>query len=754
MLDNMKAYYVYTPLVLQGRMNIDANTITPHTWNDHNDGIFNIISDCIETDYARQMIIDVYFQKPNITDNDADYHVELRLFDYFINLLFWYPIIALNDEKLHPKHLFFKDAITRKDIKDYMDTYFILPRRLIYPNIILNNIIADTLKHFSVLDEFSMYLSNTLNLEDSIELMTVNQEYNGLLHADLSTIPLELVKKTGMDLVYRSKDIIMNAEKFMTHEHCLRAPFASGEGISLKQYKDNSINIGTKPDGQGSIYHEVINRSYITGGLNDLLSQYIDSASARVAQIISKKNVGDSGGFSRILGLNNVDTFLHQDPTFDCGTNNYLEVDVINKDVFKLLFDRYYKENLKGPLKKICREDTHLIGKKIYLRSPIFCASHALGHGICYHCYGDLAYINNDINIGRIASELITSQYIQMRLSAKHLLEANIKDIIWCESFYNFFYIDINSIKIRTDLPELDNWQIMIKFNDIQVEKDDDFFKHKYTLDGMHDTKDEIFYNEYVTNFTVIDPNGNSCIITAEVNDELEDINPTAKFYITSALGQLLRSNISIDDDEDEIYISVSNIKNLPLFVLKMENNDLGKSLDMFTDLINKKAVTKRYNAHSLINRLYFIVLKGGISTTSVHLEVLVSNQIRNADDILSKPNWYNINEPYQVLTLNDALRDNPSIIVSLTYRKLARALNYPLSFEKYGSSIFDLFFMRKPKKMVNIDREVLDLIDDPYLKPGESPVMKVKDNTQPRPVNVEEFIKPYRTQYKTKLDD
>jgi hypothetical protein len=314
-----------------------------------------------------------------------------------------------------------------------------------------------------------------------------------------------------MEYVSMAQKYIFDAERIMGHEHCLRNPFMSGEGINKKQYKENSISIGTKSDGQGSIYHTIINQSYITGGLNKLIYQFIDSASARVAQIISKKNVGDSGGFARILGLNNVDTFLHTDPGYDCGTNNYIHQFIPNKNVFEMLIGRFYKLHELGQLLCIEEGDTHLIGHEILLRSPIFCASLASGHGICYHCYGKLAHTNHDISVGRIATEIITAQYTQMRLSAKHLLETKIKAINWVEDFYNWFAVDINGIRVRHDIDytTLNGWKLCISLDSIQLENDDDFYKHDYYMDGMNSTIDEgPFYNEYITEFNIVSPDG------------------------------------------------------------------------------------------------------------------------------------------------------------------------------------------------------------------------------------------------------
>lgn len=749
MLDNIDNYYIYATLVRTGRVVVQTNQINNQTWYSHYRGILSILQDGIETDYVQHMFVTVDF-------GNGEY-VDLVINDYFINLLFWYPIIALGDQAIGPQHLFFKEKFTRSYIKKYFDRFFVIPYKQKISNKVLNNVIADSLYHFVDIDKFAMFIANTLNLEDSIELMEVSPEYYNLLHADLSDVPLANVKDKGMELVRQAQEIISRAEDLMGHEHCLRNPFCCGEGISAKQYKDNSINIGTKPDGQGSIYHEKINQSYITGGLNQLLYQYIDSASARVAQIISKKNVGDSGGFARILGLNNVNTFLNSDPNFDCGTNNYVVQYIPNKDVLMMLVGRYYKLQENGQLLRINDSDTYLIGKTILLRSPIYCASYANGSGICYHCYGDLAYTNNDISVGRIATEIVTAAYTQMRLSAKHLLETNIKTIHWIGEFSRFFILDANSIQLRKDLDytSIKDWKFLISFKDICLESEDDFYRHDYYSDNLNSLQDEgPFYNEYVLKFTIISPNEDEVIeITSQIEDDDEEFPIASKLFLTNQLNEIIRNYLSIDDDSDDIEIPLTSLEGIDIFVIKMENDDLGKSLDMFDDLINKKDITKKFTADELLFKMQLNVLKGNINSSSIHLEVMIANQICSYMDRMLKPNWLNKNEKYQLLTLNEALKDNPSPIVSLTYQKLADALKYPLTFQKFAPSIFDLFYMRKPKKFLNVDHEILDIPNEKNMEPYTTPVMYSKYHDGPRPSS-KELVAKYKNKPKTKLED
>src|SRR5699024_9987776 len=108
-----------------------------------------------------------------------------------------------------------------------------------------------------------------------------------------------------------------------------------------------------------------------------------------------KENVGTSGRFARLLGLNNLDTKLHHDPHFDCHTQNFIELNISSEKVLKMIDSRWYRMTPNGVEHLInAKTDTYLIGKTALLRSPMTCASAARGEGICYKCYGELAYVN------------------------------------------------------------------------------------------------------------------------------------------------------------------------------------------------------------------------------------------------------------------------------------------------------------------------------------------------------------------------
>ena len=65
MLNNLNNYYVYAQLVQNGTMMIDSSSINMTTWQDHYNGILNILKDGIELENVHHMLINICFTKYN-----------------------------------------------------------------------------------------------------------------------------------------------------------------------------------------------------------------------------------------------------------------------------------------------------------------------------------------------------------------------------------------------------------------------------------------------------------------------------------------------------------------------------------------------------------------------------------------------------------------------------------------------------------------------------------------------------------------
>lgn len=671
-LNNYQNYYIYTDLVNTGFQHINTADITIGNIRDYFMGCLNIFRDGIENPFVQNMKVRIHF----INDRECT----LTIQDYFINLIMWQLPVSVN-MPITSYFLFFdlNKIINKMMLKNYIDDKFININRSKFSIMALNNYIDNCLYLFNYINEFALYFANCINNEDTIILERENPEFYQLTHADLSNIPLEEVKKVGQEIANRGIEIIKNSKN-----HGLRSSLITGEAISDKQFREFLFNIGIKPDGNGSIYPYTINSSFSSEGLNNIESYVIDSSVGRQAKILEKRNVGESGEFARKLGLNNQDTMaVHYDPNYDCRTTNYLRVYIENAQILNMYRNRYYK---KSPTAIVTRkisskpdsnpDDMKLIGKTLYFRSPMTCACHKNGM-ICYKCYGDLAYTNNNINIGKIAAEIISSQLTQRLLSAKHLLEAKVKKLNWVAEFNDYFELYFNMIQIKDDMDiNLKKYHIIIYEDNLESESSTDDFD----------------YNDYVISFSIETPNGDLIDFYTENTDNI---------YITKEFQYLMDRNF-----KNGIYrINMEMIKDIPLFIMDISNTELAETLTNLKQLINRDADVKSNLDYSEFSSKFINnIIKGGIHADAIHCEMLLSNQIRSVDDITKIPDWNIPNIPYQLITMHKALSENPSITTSMLYDQLPKTLYNPKSFNKTAPSINDLYFMTKPKQYMQYE--------------------------------------------------
>lgn len=685
---NHDMYGPYDPMTRGDEVTICTNDITAETYEYFYDSLVNLLRDGIEREDINRRFIHVIYADGVMLD--------LVPTNLHITLIMWYLLVATKTP-ICARHTFWRDDYTQDEIKDYIDDFFIEPNRRVYSNRFINNTIADMQYRFHDIDDFALYMGNTVNLEDSAELMLLDPEYAECLYPDLEGVGLQDINDVGNRYSAKSIQRIKQAERLLGYPHCLAPAFRSKQGVNTKQYKETAVSMGVKPGHNGQdIMTFPVKNSFINGGMADAGSYFVDSASGRNAQIIKFNNVGSSGFFARLLGLNNMDSRLYDDsPVYDCGSRHYIRV--VPKDIrsVRMLNNRYYRLHPNGVERLLNWKEVgnDLIGVPVYLRSPITCACAARGHGVCAKCYGDLAYTLFDYNtkigpnIGRIASEMVSSKLTQKLLSAKHLLEAQIRKLIWSEHFDSFFEVEFNIIKIAAELESsLNDYSIMIDTESIGMEneEDDDLF-----VDAEDDDNAALLFNEYITAFDVVKNSTGEVfhITTADEN----------KLYLTGEINSIIRRRIGNGLDP-VVTIKMSEIKDNPLFVVSIDNDELSKTLKRLEDLLNNNSTMRNLSLDELVQNLLDTNVKGGLNVSSVHIELILMNQIRSATDILGKPDWNSDHPEYQILSLNGALTNNPSITISFQYQKIYKMLSNPLTYQKTAPSFMDLFSMEYPQ--------------------------------------------------------
>ena len=703
---NEQYYYPYKELCETGRQDIYTKDFNASNIARHFYSIINILRDGIETKEVHSMMVHIYFT------NNVD--VRLSIFDYTINLMFW-QFCTATGEPIRDVHLVFFEDITKRSIKEYIDNIYIDKYRKTVPFIVLNNTIDDVIGKFRELRPFQMYLANTLNLEDTLELMRKYPEFNDTIHFSTEGIPIEDIKEAGIEATNKQIKYIKNSN------HHLRDSFRTGEAISPKQYKEVAVNIGSKPDGQGSVFPHPIKHSFMNGGLQTPEELVIESSVGRVAQILQKTNVGESGAFARQLELNNQDTTLHVDPNYVCDTVHFEEVIIDNDSMWNMYDMRYYRENPNGVDKllnaKNKKDKERLMHRKLYFRSPMTCASAARGHGICYKCYGDLAYVNREINIGQIAAEGLSSIYTQILLSAKHLLESLVVKMEWSKGFYDYLQITFNTIALREDK--------FYKGCKLIIDQD------ICTLEEL----DDIDYNYYINSFIIKTPSGDEIKIKTNNDDNL---------YFDKDFYDFLINNYPDTSGAEETYyaeIDMMRLVDFPaLFVVEIKNNELSATMDKIERLIDNKTVMSAYDRNTILREFISTNIQGNIKLNAVHFEVLLMNQMRDGEDDLEKPDWTNPNATYQMLTLSKALSNNQSIAIRLQSGKVDKILNNQQNRFICKPSVSDIYYMEQPQEYLSdefisddnrpksdIEKSIRQPItfDNPKIRVGRKPEKK-----------------------------
>jgi hypothetical protein len=679
------------PLATYGYQTIITDEVNSSNWKGYVDGILNIMMDSIETEWCQSVKVEVIFPEGPC---------RLTIQDLWFNMILWGMIVNVG-RRIHSNNLYFPEDITPNSIKEWIDKNHIDPNRTLLDPVIINNTIDDSIYRLLDIANFQMYLCNTMCNEDFIFLMQKDKEFNDLMHLDLSDVPIEDVPDVGMKYTKKLIEHIKDAKKYLGYDFCIADSFRTGEGINPAQFKEVAVNIGPKPDGHGGIFEYSINKSFMNRGLETLEDIFIDASVGRQAQIINKDNIGTSGHLARIVGLNNVDTKIHPDPHYDCCTKNFIMITIISEKMLSFFRDRWYRMNPGGVERIIKDDDYHLIGMTIYLRSPMTCASHAKGKGICYKCYGNLAYSLRHINPGKNAAESLTSILTQRLLSAKHLLRASVVAMDWEGSFKEWITVDGNTLRLN-DCEYIKNQFLEVYKSDIELENDDEYAQAAYSMSEKLEDYDEYamnsryseVYNEYVTRFTIID-GVNEYPITTKEKDKL---------YITSDLNRAIRE-YGKGIDGDKIIIPLSELEGVDIFCIKIQNNELSRSLYRISDILNKKDVTTSMDKNQILQEMIQTQMECNISVMAIHYEVLLSNQMRSANDVFMMPNWENPNEDYTILTLDQALMMNPSPIKSFMYQKFSKNLVSPLTFKKHGSSMYDDFVKVHPQNDIDYEK-------------------------------------------------
>lgn len=642
---------------------------------------------------------------------------------FIINTVFWNPMKWLDPDNLDESYIVPSSEMYKMTpiyIKEYMDDKYItyynshipnMPNISIYGiNRELNNIIGRTNFLFS---RFSAYFSFFFGISSSIEtfkdLADRIPEMNDVFYFKLDTTkqPAEM-EQDLLDVQNKAVDLIMNDKEFNTLKPLLQ-PKA---GLNIKQIRDMCMNIGMKPDQSGRTIPTPINTNFLIGGLQNPVDYYIGAIPGRKAAIINNEYLGKTGHLLILIAISTASVRLSR-TVMDCHSPNPIPVDITSKDHLKKLDGRKYRFRGEKQYRQIsAKDDNHLIGETVYMRSPITCCA---VDGVCKECYGNLYYTNIDnYATGVFSATYVMNPVVQGILSAKHHQTTNTTKIEFPIEFFNFFDIYSTDIIINpVDDVNIMDYCLIIRREDIHTEDDNDdeldidFTKTKRKrkrkaksedddlgdmMDGGEDGELELKLPYYVKKFVVAKD------LLSKKPTEYMEFSDTEEKELYMHMDFIQRMIPDSNDEMGEfLYIPLEDIPQEEfIFMVDVLNNELTKPMKSIQKVLNNKSHEGCNTYEEVVNKMLDLMIASKLDAMSVHSEMIIRELVRSNTNVLKRPDFSRIimSQDYQLLTIGTALKENPAICTSLSTPYLKdQLISLTDTFNKDAQSVFDPLF-------------------------------------------------------------
>lgn len=175
-------------------------------------------------------------------------------------------------------------------------------------------------------------------------------------------------------------------------------------------------------DIDSNVFRQAMSAGYAKG-MHKLHDYAIESRSASKALFFAKDPLAEVEYLNRQLQL--LAQSLRHLFKGDCGSTVMLPLTMTTSADLKTYQGKYYyqeEEGTKTPvLHRITPDDKHLLGKCVYVRSPLGCRC-LPNQGVCQACLGEISLqIPDDANLGHLSIIELCSGVSQNVLSTKHL---------------------------------------------------------------------------------------------------------------------------------------------------------------------------------------------------------------------------------------------------------------------------------------------------------------------------------------------
>lgn len=638
---------------------------------------------------------------------------------FIINMIMWRPQMCIDPEAwtpdliIHPSE---SKKIGPKYIKKYFDTNYVSKYNRYIPSMPglktedirgeLSCILGETTFILQqTTSKFSKFFGISSSIETFIDLAKRIPEFNEAIYYKLDETkqPAEMEKDLD-DEMKKVIDLIIKDDKF----NLLKPLFDTNSGLNVGQARDMILNRGLKPGEDGRTISYPINTNFLTGGgVRDTVDYYINGISSRKAAMINNEFMGKSGHLLILIAIAAARAVLSK-TCMDCNTVNPIPIEIKTETHLAKMHGRYYRFHGEKNY-HILNADTDkaLVGETLEFRSPITCACK---DGICKTCYGELWYTNIDNEVAGIYSAtIVMNPVVQGILSAKHHQKTNSSPIVFNEYFDQFFKIAATDIILNIDQSiDPTEYCLIIRREEIKLTDDEDLeldFEKKRRKrkkasddsddDSLMDSEDgslELSMKYYVTKFQVA-KNLHTKGKTPEYYD-FEDIDKKELFIHTDFINSM---SPDVDEFGQYLYIEFEDIDPEKfIFLVDVENNELTKPMKQIQKVLNNKDHEGCNTYEEMTNKMLDLMIASKLDAAGVHAEMIIRELVRRKGNNLRRPDFSKIvmSQDVDLMTINSALKKNPSITTSLSTPYLKDQLvNLTETFDKSAASIFDPLF-------------------------------------------------------------
>ena len=603
-------------------------------------------------------------------DATKTYTLELRhLYTY---LCLWYPFIFIGDKnKLDESYFVNITNFTAKERKRYIDSKIIEPFIDNTDIHLLNMYIQDMLMLLSEISyDFNIIMGISINIESFIDLASRNSEFKDILQTKVNPNDQpSVIENIINERTERCVEILKE------NKNCLQPILSTGSVIKEKQLSEFMVNIGYRPD--------VDNTNLLYGGLKNVSNYYLETQASRKSLLANKFEMGEAGYFSKMMAQLCSSYDISPDVK-RCYTVRSLKINLKSKKHVEIYNGRWYTTSDNPKLRLLnAKEDMDLLlGKDIYVRSPITCACQNPYH-ICDTCYGSLVKINRHKGVGAQASITTSEPIGQNVLSIKHLLTTISEIINFIGAFDSFLELHSNEIVINNNIEiPLSRLAIVIKAEDVQKinyydENDYNTFVKKFFIRDLKENKE----------WEIHEDNYKDLMLTPELVSSINSIYKKRVGKVEEYVIPFSKIESVMDEESDDEITR--------LFVINIKNQELTEPLNQIKSLLYSDKSRASDNIDDITQTMIDLLIESHIDVPAVFGEILLKPLVRSADDILKLPNWasYKSSENYKVTNVKTALEKNPSLLISLSSHALKRQLSSVSTFQKEFTSFLDPLF-------------------------------------------------------------